>query len=211
MNSLKILIGLLGLIAYGSAKANSLMVNQVYISDGELYTDFAIANAYDYAGTATLFNVRDDTTNTRFLAFCAEQPIATSFNPEEYTYSLYINDDVQGLYDRFYANVLSSPEYAVAFQLALWHILGYIPTTAYQYPSASASLATNMVDTVYSATEAAPVLYQLGRWSNDDYQDVIQASAIPVPEPGSALLLFTTGFAVFFYRNRGNKNHQYQD
>ena len=206
--------------ALGTAQADTLVVNFAYLGPTYDYgpVTLTVSTPSGYQLTASPFLVSNITMANSFAAFCLEPFQALSGS------SLTIGDPsynsgaplstpvniaaIQTLYNRYYADALSTPVKASAFQFAIWELasdtgadLNAGPNFA--MPSAPdpavKALAQQMLDGTAAQT---PALYNLVQWSSLGSQDMIQA--IPVPEASTyaMMLLGLAGIGAVAKRRR---------
>lgn len=184
------------------AQTSVLSIKSYVSPTNELYAGLAMGDTYQ--GAVALWDVENTSNGENFFAFCAEQFASVDQqNSQAYTISPYSNADIQELYDRYYGTVLESPVNAVAFQMALWELQGGEAVSSYFLdPAASKTMAINMVNEVRTGTDPVTNTYQLNLWSNSNFQDIIQATVIPVPEPGAGLLVILGAMGLMLRRSR---------
>lgn len=196
------------LLAVSAAHADNLSVNNsnhVYVTgDGKLATSLAVSTSGVH--TPTLFDVQNLSTGSSFLAYCIEQSQGAVSASQSYTSSAYTSaSGVQELYDRFYDTSLQTQQGAIAFQLALWQLTGGSTVASFSYVQVAGAkdLASSWISTVNADNNPFAQKYTLTRWSNVDHQDVLQAVAVPVPEPETyALMLAGLGAVGLIARRR---------
>lgn len=184
------------------AQSGVLSINGYVSPTNQVYAGLAMGNTYE--GVVALWDVENTTSGENFIAFCAEQSASIDQqNPQTYTISPYSNADIQELYDRYYGVVLESPVNAIAFQMAMWELLGGEAVSSYFIsPAASKTLAIDMVNGVRTGTDPVANTYELSLWSNSDFQNIIQATVVPVPEPGAGLLVLLGAMGLMLRRQR---------
>lgn len=188
----------------GSAQATPLSVNNAYKNGQDYYAGLAWSNSF--AGAAVLWNVRNVDDDSRFLAFCIEPYQPAVADTHDYTASAFFEEQVQELYDRHYDGALQGKTQAIAFQMALWQLVGGPMASDFQH-DLPGQIAVAMLEDVFHDADPFTRKYTLTRWSNDQYQDILQALALPsmeVPEPASAALVLG-GLAVMVLVSRRKK------
>lgn len=158
----------------------------------------ATINGTSKSVTAGNLSVNDLTTSTSFVAYCYELVqgvLNTAINPGMAFTATPVTGELQTLFNQSYAG-LSTWEQRAGFQIAIWEVLDDKNLSSGAYTgwagtNASATNALGFANTYLSRLGsgfAATGNYALTAWTNGTSQDVIQATANTVPEPGSAVL-----------------------